>query len=232
MNQTEKEKLVSILKTHLDQIYGLQYGSFQAAETLYQRTKMFAEKYFQAGRYGRELIGIKFRSGNAFFENHALVWDTGKTKLASIAQAMLDELILTKVAVPAPVVKVVEDTKKVDALQQEVAKLQEQLQTSEADLAAARAELSRFKDRSKIQKKMSAYLLAFLLCSIILWSLNSWVKWHWLSQHPKRIGIYLSVQVLILLGFSVAVFRLDSSLKITIFTAMFIAAVVGLLQLI
>jgi hypothetical protein len=116
MNQAEKDQLVSMFTSHLDQIQGLQPYNFQGAEALYQRTKMFAEKYYPARGYGVELVGIKFRPTSVFFESPSIIWEIGITKLLSIAQAMLDDTALTPITVPrsapAPTAKVVEDTTK------------------------------------------------------------------------------------------------------------------------
>lgn len=44
------------------------------------------------------------------------------------------------------------------------------------------------------KKKMRRSLLFFIASSVLLWSFNALVKWHWLEKHPKQIAIYLSFQ--------------------------------------
>lgn len=45
-------------------------------------------------------------------------------------------------------------------------------------------------------KKKKLYAAIFLtLASFILWTFNALVKWSWLTNHPKKIAIYLSFQV-------------------------------------
>jgi hypothetical protein len=236
MTKAEKNELVSILEAHRNQLSALSYFSYQAAETLYQRTKMFAQKYFPARGYGIELIGITFKPISDLLGNDVTAWETGTRKLLSIAQAMLDDMVLTPVSAPGfpatPVVKLVEDTQKIETLQNEVLRLQGELQSSQTALTSARTELANLKTRRNRVKNISMYVLAFLLCSFMLWNLNGWLKWSWLALHPKRISLLLSAQVLLLLGFSLPIFQMDRALKIGVYTAMFIAVIVGLFQLI
>ncbi|WP_315816947.1 hypothetical protein [Paraflavitalea speifideaquila] len=44
------------------------------------------------------------------------------------------------------------------------------------------------------QHKITFVGLFLLLASIFLWSFNTWVKWNWLTIHPKRIALYISFQ--------------------------------------
>jgi hypothetical protein len=41
-------------------------------------------------------------------------------------------------------------------------------------------------------------LLVAAVSSAILWSFNDWLKWTWLSAHPKKTALYLSFQMVII----------------------------------
>jgi len=44
-------------------------------------------------------------------------------------------------------------------------------------------------------RKASGFSICFIIPSFFLWIFNTWVKWQWLATHPKKIAIYLSFQV-------------------------------------
>ncbi len=47
-------------------------------------------------------------------------------------------------------------------------------------------------------KKWLLFSILLIFFSSLLWSFNSVTKWGWLSEHPKRIALYISFQLLIL----------------------------------
>jgi hypothetical protein len=51
-------------------------------------------------------------------------------------------------------------------------------------------------------KKLITSSAFLLISSYILWSFNTWAKWGWLAQHPKRIALYLSFQLALLFVFA------------------------------
>jgi hypothetical protein len=223
MNKVDKDQLVALLQTHVNDINGLIYKNYGAAESLYQRTKMFATKYFPTRTYGIDLITIKFRVTSAFFEIEANVWNNGIEKLSSIAQAMLDDAKLTPIQMPiqvpaqTPLIKVIEDTSKID-------KLTFELNKSKKDLLI-------LENRFKVFRKYTLCITSFILISIILWSFNDFVTWHWLSIHPKRVAIYLAFQLLILL-IHLRFITERKAFKTAEIVAIIVAVIIGILTLI
>ncbi len=162
---------------------------YSTADGLYQRTKMLAGKYFAGKHYNIDLISVEFEVKFDFIENKENKWATAKSKLTAIAQAMLDDCILAEP--PRPVVKYIQDESKIKDLSEKIDGLSQRLGKVIEEKSAAEYRLLKF-------RKTCLYLLLCTTSSIILWTFNSFIKWQWLNSHPKKIAIYLSLQLAII----------------------------------
>lgn len=187
MNKTE---LIEVLKTHLDYINNLQYKyqDYSTAAILYQRTKMFAEKYFPQRSYRSDLIPIRFKPiAESIFTteiDYKKAWNNGIIALQGVAAAMYDDLLLSPL--DAPQIKFIEDTSKIQTLTEK--------------LDRANDGLERIKTKIIKRKRVAFFITYIVVLSIILWTFNLLIKWQWLSNHSKRIPIYLAFQLLIIIS--------------------------------
>lgn len=190
MNKTE---LINLLQDHLTAIKSLYFPNYASAETLYQRTKMLASKYFASRSYGMDLISVRFHSYSTLLEPEKQAWDNGINKLASIAQAMLDDAALTNVEVP--VTKVIEDTSRISQLTEQFNQLKT---TFKNNLDEERNKYLQLEIKHKKFQKWILFIILLITLSAFLWIFNYFVKWSWLSSHPKKAALYISFQLLII----------------------------------
>jgi hypothetical protein len=109
-------------------------------------------------------------------------WESAKSKTAAIVQAMLDETILTPL--PAPIIKYVEDKAKIIAL---------------TDRLTTEIELKNAKNEEFIHfKNWIIFVGGVAILSIFLWTFHLIIHWHWLEGHPRKVGIYISFQMVII----------------------------------
>jgi hypothetical protein len=206
----DNNQLIQILDNHVKDIESIKtpffFGKYDysKANELLQRTRMLSEKYFSLRVYSIGLIGIKFEpifiSKFTAPNEYKKSWDTPIIELLSIAKAMRDDASLTSIIHPP--VKIFEDTSKITQLSERIEKAKnenQQLKQAYSD-SIVQQELEYTKIESKFGKFKKKVLFPSLLIvlSISLWSFNSIVKWNWLSQHPKRIALYISFQLLII----------------------------------
>jgi hypothetical protein len=157
MKAEEQERLIISLQDHVNNITNLRYGNYCLAESLTQRTKRLALKFFpEKGIFLDEIDKVNFKLA----ENKVNIWNESYRRLLTISQAMLDEVQLPS--------------------------------ESNNIITSSLNEIHTSIDG----KERKLYTGAFLaLASLILWTFNVIIKWAWLSMHPKKIAIYLSLQV-------------------------------------
>jgi hypothetical protein len=164
MNAEEKERLIIALQDHVNNITNLRYGSYVLADSLAQRTKRHAVKYFPDRLlFLDEINKINFELPEQR-ENHGVnSWNESYRTLLTVSQAMLDEV---------------------------------QQPSEHASITAP--SINKIQKLADVQEK-KLYATSFLIiASSLLWTFNEIVKWSWLTFHPKRIAIYLSIQVAII----------------------------------
>lgn len=186
MNKTE---LLDLLKNHVNDIVflGESPRNYALAEKLYQRTKMIAEKYFKGQYYKIDLLNISFRpsiEGSWTSQGEYIrAWDSAVQKIYSISVAMYDDLKLT------PDIKISDS---------EIKKISEKYTELEDKYSAlSQREFDR-NEKVKKQKKVLIFLFLFFLLSTFLWTFHFYIKWNWFLNHPRKIAIYISFQLLIL----------------------------------
>jgi hypothetical protein len=67
---------------------------------------------------------------------------------------------------------------------------------------------------SSTAKRFLFALLFFVASGSVLWSFNVWVKWSWLSNHPRRLTLYLFFQLAL---FCVATLLFTKNKQIRVF---------------
>lgn len=200
----QDQDLGEILKSHLKNVDALRYGDSNTAELLYQRTKMFSNKFFRMA-YSSDLVGLKFRVQFSSIEDLNTIWHQNVPKLYAIAKTMYDDYSLNSShkaqVIPKSEVKYVkvESGEKISTLESQVNHLQSKL-----DL---------FELRKKRLKKNFLFWGILIFSSAILWTFNSFIHWQWLEQHPKKVGIYLGFQFLIAL-LSIRIMKKDKAIDI------------------
>ena len=122
MSQIEEMEGLKLLQELVKDLESLKYGDSNRAELLYQRTKMYAKKFFGL-QYGADLAGLRFRVQFSMVEDLESVWQPNYSKLLAIAKTMLEQYAISGATQPEPQVKyvTVEDTKKVELLSAQVA---------------------------------------------------------------------------------------------------------------
>jgi hypothetical protein len=159
MNSEENERLIISLQDHVNNITNLRYGNIFIAESLTQRTKRLASKFFpQRIHFLEEIEKIDFKN-----ESNKVTWNDSYTKLLTVSQAMLDEV---------------------------------QFPFENISNTAHPVNDKQIIEKAKANKVYATYCLIF--SSFILWSFNYILNWHWLTNHPKKISIYLSLEVAII----------------------------------
>ncbi len=77
----------------------------------------------------------------------------------------------------------------------------------------------------------TAYAFLFVTtASILLWSFNTFIKWRWLTEHPKKIAIYLSLQAVILVIFALF-FTKSKKARFIELLAIFVGLVMAIISL-
>lgn len=214
----DRNDVIKLLKVHTEEVKSLQnnYKNFAYADVLYQRTKMYANKYFSSFHYMADLIGIRFTPyiTSLTTENeYKISWNEGISKLYSITKAMMDDYSLSPL--PTPITKIIEDTSKIDEL-----KLENNGLVTEVN--SIKSENIFLKEREKRFKKRLLFIFLLIFLSFILWSFNYVLKWQWLENHTKKIPIYITVQLLIIVSLlqiiinNKAIKFIDASLAIII----------------
>ena len=202
----DKTELIKLLINHVDEIVAIQYNrNYAKAEELYQRTKTIASKYFQREYYSMELIGVRFKpvaEGAWTTESdYKAAWYDGIVKINSISKAMIDNLKLQPVqTVQVPNPLLIEQANKIKAYEKKVAELENRYSELENAYSQLRSQNLIRIDRIHRIKKYSLFLILLIISSTLLWSFNSYLHWEWLSKHPKRVPLYISFQLLILLS--------------------------------
>ena len=207
----ERQEFLKLLERHVGEITSLSktlyfnnnYNYSKAAD-LYQKTKMLSNKYFPNQFYGVELIGIRFEpvytSGFTTQAEYRKAWEDGCNKLLSIAKTMYEDATLTPVSPPQ--IKIVEDTSRLASLTERVKKAEEKNNELEQAFSVALGKVISEKEeyilRLKKLKKWTLFILLLIILSAMLWSFNSLLKWSWLLNHPKKIALYISFQILII----------------------------------
>lgn len=160
MHHQEQERLTILLQDQVNNITNLRYGNYVLADSLTQRSKRLATKYFPDKTFlPDKLDKINFKSS----------WNESYRRLLTVSQAMLDEVQSPPEQIPA--------------------------------IPPSADKRQKFMS----DKKKKLYTVIFLvLASFILWTFNALVKWSWLTNHPKKIAIYLSFQLAII--FTAALF--------------------------
>jgi hypothetical protein len=92
MHPEEKERLIIALQEHVNNITNLRYGNYLLAESLRQRTKRLASKYFpDRFIFTNEIDKINFKLSESR-ENYKIdLWNESYRSLLTVSQAMLDE---------------------------------------------------------------------------------------------------------------------------------------------
>jgi hypothetical protein len=190
MNRNE---LINLLQKHLIEIKALHYPDYASADVLYHRTKMFASKYFSDRLYGIDLVTVNFHSISTLLHSDRQAWDNGLNKLIGIAQAMLDDATLTQVELP--ITKIIDDTSKIAQLTDQFNQLKSKF---ENNLYEEKNKYAQLLSKHKTFKKWVTFIILLIVFTTILWLFNNFLKWSWLSTHPKKIALYISFQMLII----------------------------------
>jgi hypothetical protein len=73
-------------------------------------------------------------------------------------------------------------------------------------VAISQAMLERVEFRSQNQStRYTMYTSLLIIFSSILWIFNNVIKWKWLSDHPQKFSIYVTIQVILLLVYSIGI---------------------------
>ena len=95
MDSGEKERLIMTLQDHVNNITNLRIGNYFLAESLTQRTKRLASKYFKdQDVFKSEIDEINFKPSEKQDHYSIAVWNDSFKRLLTISQAMLDEVQL------------------------------------------------------------------------------------------------------------------------------------------
>jgi len=189
-----------LLRHHVALVESLRFGNAEGAEELYQKTKMYDGHYFRHS-YGVDLVGLKFRVTYSSLETLEKVWGINYTKLKFIARTMLEQYLLERAKPKSPQVKYIQVENKAEIERQGkqinelLAKMEELLAVNES----LQSNIERQRFRVKKLKRAALFIILLFLSSFILWTFNKWIHWTWLTQHPKKIGIYVSIQIVLFL---------------------------------
>lgn len=235
----DNPQLIQILNNHVNELENIKapfFGKYDysKANELLQRTKMLSHKYFSSQFYNIELIGIRFEpiyiSKFTTVDEYKQAWDGAIIKLLSIAKAMRDDANLTSL-MPPPV-RIIENTSKITQLSERIKKAENENQQLEQSFtnAFARKESDYTNLDLKFTKlkKWVLFSSSLIILSTILWSFNSFLKWNWLSIHPKKVALYISFQLLIIFS----LFRIVTKNKAIKIIDVLIALMIAILSLI
>jgi hypothetical protein len=204
----EEDPIEKTLRHHLTLVESLRFGYSDGAEELYQKTKMYDKLYFRHS-YAVDLVGLKFRVTFSTLETLQGVWTVNYPKLKSIVKTMLEQYLLEKGKTKTPQIKYVQVENKAEIERQGkqidelLDKMDELMNVNESQ----RSVIERQALKERKLKKGALFTVLLLISSFLLWSFNEWLRWSWLANHPKKIAIYVTVQVILFLLFLRLVIR-------------------------